>query len=66
MEMRTPQLLHLPRSRIQLTSGMFSLAFMGCPHLGHRDRGLITDNPSGHRPMHTLRKEPKHAPIANT
>src|SRR5437762_8838415 len=62
MEIGRWQLLHLPRNNSQLIIGMFSLAFIWCPHLGHRDRGRMTDSPSGHRPMQTLRNEPIAAP----
>jgi hypothetical protein len=42
---------------------MFSDAEMGRSHFGQRDRGRITDSPTGQREMQTLRNDPKHAPI---
>jgi hypothetical protein len=42
---------------------MFSIAVICRPHFGQRERGRTTDNPSGHRDMHTLRNDPKHAPM---
>jgi hypothetical protein len=63
--MRSRQLLHLPRNISQLTIGMFSLALIPWPHLGHLDLGFTTERPSGQRPMQTLRNEPIAAPTTN-
>src|SRR5687768_12982069 len=52
-----------PRKNSQLKTGTFSIAGMGRSHFGQRDRGFTTDNPAGHRPMHTFRNEPTQRPM---
>jgi hypothetical protein len=56
---------HFPRSINQLSIGMLSIAEIGRSHLGHRERGEMTERSLGHLVMHTLRNEPTHAPKAN-
>jgi len=42
--------------------GRLSYQAMAFLHLGHRERGLMTDSPAGQRQMQTLQKLPTMAP----
>jgi hypothetical protein len=56
------QLRHLPRKRIQLSTGTLSYALIAEPHSGQRDPGNTMETPAGIRVMQTFKKLPIKSP----
>ena len=56
------QLRHLPRNKIQLSTGTLSYALIAEPHSGQREPGDTIETPAGIRVMQTFRKLPITSP----
>src|ERR671919_1421020 len=61
-ETRAPHSRHVPRSTSQETTGTLSRGRMSAPQLGHLDRDLTIDSPTGTLAITTVRKDPKIRP----
>src|ERR671918_2877043 len=61
-ETRAPHSRHVPRSTSQESTGTLSRGRMSAPQLGHLDRGLTIDSPTGTLAITTVRKDPKIRP----